>query len=91
MKKVHQYKLSSRTTTIELPREREIVFVGEHLGFVTIWIEHEADSPVWVMPTAFRHIDTDEYIAEPEFGAPFKHVGSAQLVSGKVVHVYEVP
>lgn len=91
MKKVHQYKLSSTATTIELPRARQVVFVGLHQGFVTIWIEHEADNPMYVMPTEFRLIATGDVIVDPEFGSPPKHVGSAQLANGRPMHVYEVP
>lgn len=90
MKRVHQFKLDTTVTHIDLPRDRQVVFVGYVDGFVTIWIEYVRDG-AWVLPRRFTLVATGAPIPEgtDDVVGPAEHVGSTQLPTGEVWHVYE--
>lgn len=90
MKRVHQFKLSAAVTSIDLPRDRQVVLVGHVDGVVTIWIEHD-DELRWTLPRRFTLVPTGEPIPEgtDDVVGPTEHVGSTQLPTGEVWHVYE--
>ncbi len=86
---VYKHELNRYGTTgLFIARDAKVVHVGEQDGNVFLWQESDQENYDSI-PRHFHIFGTGHTMPEDNSSVRFQHVGTVQMTSGLVWHVYE--